>query len=122
MRAMEPHQPTELAIDIDEHQHVAISDPIMLLDDIEEASQESSVRVDVVREGTAHCVCGWFVERWSGGDISYGPGTRHGAQRAFMLPSAAYMDRGGVCEIQTNMTADGEVSVSMRMASGSGSC
>ena len=61
-RAMEEKEPSEIAIDIDEHQHMALSDAVLLLGEIREASQESRQHLEVLREGTAHCILAWFVE------------------------------------------------------------
>ena len=110
---MEEKEPSEIAIDIDEHQHTALSDTVLLLGDIREASQESRQHVEVLREGTAHCILAWFVEGWSGGDITYGPGSSHGAQRAFLLPSATHVKKGCVLAVETKRAADGILSVTV---------
>jgi len=84
LTAMEPYEPKEIAIDIDEHHHVMLSE-FTILDEITDRNIDSDMTLIVSKPGCLNCVLVWFVEHWSGGDITYGPGSLHGAQRAIIL-------------------------------------
>ena len=81
-------------MDIDEHPYTELSSRTLLLEGITEVPQEAPICLEITEAGPAHCVLVWFVERWTTGDISYGPGQLHAQQRAFLFPASHKVQPG----------------------------